>query len=292
MNIAIFGKSFEESSSKYIQQLICFLEENKFGISVYDVFFDFLKKKIKFANDPKLFNKSADIAHTIDFLISIGGDGTILGTLPLVHDSKIPILGINTGRLGFLSSVSAENAVEAIQLLIKKEYDIDQRTVLKVEAGDNNLIEYNFGLNELSVHKKAIQAMITVHTFLNNDFLNSYWADGLIISTTTGSTAYSLSCGGPILLPESKNFVITPIAPHTLTVRPIVVPDNVKIKLKIESRSKKFMLNIDSRTYLIDSSNEITIQKANFNINLIILKNQKFLVTLRNKLMWGIDKRN
>jgi len=215
-----------------------------------------------------------------------------LDTVTLIRDSKIPILGINTGRLGFLSNISIQEIDQAMDALHSKKYTVDERALLKVKTEDNLFGETNFALNELTIHKKDSSSMITIHAYINDQYLNSYWADGLIIATPTGSTAYSLSCAGPIVVPGSENFVITPIAPHNLNVRPIVVSDNSEIKLKIEGRGMQFLASLDSRSETIDSKYELTIVKEKFKIGLIQLENQDFLRTIRNKLMWGIDKRN
>jgi len=293
MNIALYGKSFTECFNSSIQQLVTKLETAKSKIYIYEPFSFFLNKKVKFNSPFYTFNGFNDIKGKIDFLISIGGDGTLLNTITLVRDSGIPVVGINTGRLGFLSSISDKEVVEAIDLILQKKYFLEERSLLKLETKNLIFGDLNFALNELTVMKKDTSSMITINTFVNGEFLNSYWADGLIVATPTGSTAYSLSCGGPIITPESENFIITPIASHNLTVRPIVIPDRYTIKLQITNdRNRRSLISLDSRTQTIENSVELNISRAGFKVNLVRLETEKFFSTIRNKLMWGVDKRN
>jgi NAD+ kinase len=292
MRIAIYGRSFQDNFTPGIQYLFEKLKQLNGEIYIFEAFHSFLKPRVDLSSDVKIFHKHHEIKGKVDFLISIGGDGSLLDTVTLIRDSKIPILGINTGRLGFLSNISIQEIDQAMDALHSKKYKVDERALLKVKTEDNLFGETNFALNELTIHKKDSSSMITIHAYINDQYLNSYWADGLIIATPTGSTAYSLSCAGPIVVPGSENFVITPIAPHNLNVRPIVVSDNSEIKLKIEGRGMQFLASLDSRSETIDSKYELTIVKEKFKIGLIQLENQDFLRTIRNKLMWGIDKRN
>jgi NAD+ kinase len=294
MNIALYGKSFSDDFDNCIQQLVSKLEKEKCGLYIYEPFALFLKKKkVKLSLSTQTFNSFDDITGKLDFLISIGGDGTLLNTITLVRDSGVPIIGINTGRLGFLSSISKEDVIQAIDDILAKKYFLEKRSLLKLKTKQSLFGDWNFALNELTVMKKDTSSMIIINTYVNDEFLNSYWADGLIIATPTGSTAYSLSCGGPIITPESENFIITPIASHNLTVRPIVIPDRYTIKLKVsEERNRRFLVSLDSRSQTIDSSTELNICKADFKVNLVRLGNEEFFSTIRNKLMWGIDKRN
>jgi NAD+ kinase len=293
MKIAFYGKSFSEDAAAYVQQLFSKLEMLEVKLFIYKPFFDFLKKnKIVFISEISLYSKAEELKKPIDFMFSIGGDGTILEVVTIVKNSGIPILGLNTGKLGFLSGISKENCLETIDSLIKKKYSIEHRSLVRLETDKNLFGNLNFALNEVTVQKKETASLIIIKAYINDEYLNSYWADGLIIATPTGSTGYSLSCGGPIITPESENFIITPIATHNLTVRPIVIPDNNVIKLKIECRSKTFLASLDSRSLTFDTSTELTIRKESFKIKLVKLENQNFLNTLRNKLMWGIDKRN
>ena len=291
MKIAIYARSTEDNISKHIQLLFNKLNEHNSELYMYKPFYDFIKGKLAIEGNLKTFSTHSDLHGNINYMLSLGGDGTFLETLTFVRDSEIPVLGINTGRLGFLANVAKEEINEAVNALANKKYTIEKRTLLNVVNPKNLFGEVNYGLNELTILKKESSSMITIHTFINGNFLNSYFADGLIIATPTGSTAYSLSCGGPLIMPGSENFVITPIAPHNLNVRPLVISDNNIITLKVEGRSPNYLLSLDSRNVVIDSSIEITLQKAAFCIHLIQLENQNFYTTIRNKLMWGLDKR-
>jgi NAD+ kinase len=292
MRIAIYGRNFDEGFKEYITKFFSILEQHKVEVFIYKEFFDFLKKEIKFDNrSVKVFSKHQEIRHSVDLMISIGGDGTILDAVTILRDSNIPIVGINTGRLGFLASISKTQIENALKQILKGNYSIEKRSLLKIETSSHIFNDFPYSLNEITV-QKIDSAMITVHVYIDNEFLNTYWADGLIVSTPTGSTAYSLSVGGPIIIPNSGNFVIAPISPHNLTVRPIVLPDTSKLKLKLEARSSNYIASLDHRSIMINNSEEITISKADFNIHLIKLKDTSFYKTLRNKLMWGADRRN
>ena len=293
MNIALYGKSFSESFDSSIQQLVLKLENSKCKLYIYEPFGQFLKKKVNFRSEVYFFKSFKDIKGKVNFLISIGGDGTLLNTITLVRDSGTPIIGVNTGRLGFLSSISQEEIPKAIDLIFQKKYSIEKRSLLKLETKNALFGELNFALNELTIMKKDTSSMITISTYVNDEFLNSYWADGLIVATPTGSTAYSLSCGGPIITPESENFIITPIATHNLTVRPIVIPDKYIIRLKIDDgRNSRFLVSLDSRVQTMDNSIELNISRAGFKVNLVRLEKENFYTAIRNKLLWGADKRN
>ncbi len=294
MKIAIYGRNYNSSFQTNINELFGILESNNIEILLFEPFRDFILKheKINFKNKISLFNNPDDITSDIDFLISIGGDGTFLETIKYVKKHGVPIIGINSGRLGFLADIAKEELSSAIDKIIQKKYTIEERVVLGLETQNNLFGDNNFALNEFTIHKKDSASMITIHTYLNDEFLNSYWADGLIISTPTGSTAYSLSVGGPLILPNSKNFIITPIAPHNLTVRPLVIPDNNVVKLKVEGRINSFLASLDHHSETFDNSIELIVRRANFTVKIINLKNHSFLTTLRNKLMWGLDKRN
>ena len=293
MKIAFYGKSFGEEAIAYVQQLFSKLELLETKLFIYKPFYEFLKKNnIVFISEISLFSAANELKKTIDFMFSVGGDGTILDVITIVKDSGIPILGLNTGRLGFLSSISKDNCLEAIDNLINKKYTIENRSLIRLETKDSLFGGLNFALNEVCIQKVDSESLVTIKVNVNDEYLNSYWADGLIIATPTGSTGYSLSCGGPIVAPESENFIITPIASHNLTVRPIVIPDDNVITLTVEGRSKVFICALDSRKQTIDSSVTLTIRKESFKINLVKLENENFFSTIRNKLMWGIDKRN
>lgn len=292
MQIAIYGRSTNDNTSEYIQQLFHKLNEYKTEILIYEPFYNFLKQKLELTGNIKTFSTHTDLKGKVDAMLSLGGDGTFLETLAFVRDSGIPVLGINTGRLGFLANVAKTEINMAIEALMNKKFSIETRSLLSVTGPKGIFGEVNYGLNELTVMKKDTSSMITINAYINGDYLNSYFADGLIIATPTGSTAYSLSCGGPLVMPGSENFVITPVAPHNLNVRPLVISDNNVITLKVEGRSPNYLVTLDSRSEVIESNIELTIKKASFSAHLIKLENQSFFTTMRNKLLWGLDKRN
>jgi NAD+ kinase len=292
MKVAIYGRSTNDNHTEHIQVLFHKLNENGADIYIYEPFCNFLKQKLEIPSTVKTFNTHEDISEKADYMLSVGGDGTFLETVSFVRDSKIPILGINTGRLGFLANVAKTEIGAAIDALAGKKFSIEKRALLCITKPENLFGEVNYGLNELTILKKDSSAMVTIHTYINGDYLNSYFADGLIVATPTGSTAYSLSCGGPLVMPGSQNFVITPIAPHNLNVRPLVISDNSIITLKVEGRSPNYLVSLDSRSETIDDSTELTLKKADFYIHLIKLENQHYFNTIRNKLLWGLDKRN
>lgn len=294
MNIALFGKTITEDTKPYIQKIVNKLRDVNANIIIYEPYYSNIKSEINFNSNSNIdvFNNYDELPKNTDFLFSIGGDGTLLDTIPLVRDSGILILGINVGRLGFLSGISKEEICDAIDNIIKGEYKIDKRALLKVNTNGNLFGDFNYGLNELSISRKESTSLILIHVYVDNKFLNSYWSDGIIISTPTGSTAYSMSCGGPFITPGSENFVITPIAPHNLTVRPFVIRDDSKITIKVEGRDKNFFISLDSRFKKIDSSVKVEIEKGDFEINLVEMKNKDFFSTIREKLKWGIDIRN
>ncbi|MFO8236320.1 MAG: NAD kinase [Bacteroidales bacterium] len=293
MKVAIYGRKLDISNDQYINQLIDVLRKYHFEIFFYDVFFNSLKLETKYASGVSgLFNGYKDIRPDIDCLISIGGDGTFLDTLALVQDTNIPVIGINYGKLGFLASISKEDDIEnVVKALHEKKYSIERRSLLQVESQNGTLPKFNKALNDMTIQKKESQ-MITVHVYLDGEFLNSYWADGLIIATPTGSTAYSLSVGGPILLPQNTNYIISPISPHNLTIRPIVVPDDCEITLNPEGRSTKYLVTMDHRSEIIKGKISLKVFRADYQMNVIRLQHSNFYNTLRNKLMWGIDRRN
>lgn len=292
MKIAIYGREFNNSVLPFVQEVFNVLDQYKTPVLVYKKYLDFIKDKIKLPDNITVFKQHAELIGQTDVLVSLGGDGTLLDTLSLVRDSGIPVIGINFGRLGFLASINKDDIKKAIEALKNKEYSLDQRTLLNLESTYDLFGEENFALNDITIHRRDNSAMMIIHAYMNNEFVNSYWADGLIIATPTGSTAYSLSCGGPIIYPSSQNFVITPIAPHNLNVRPVIVPDNVSLTFEVEARSAKFLVSCDSRTETVDRSVKVTLNKAKFHVNLIRLNNESYLTTLRNKLLWGIDTRN
>ena len=292
MKVAIYGRFTSDNTSEHIQSLFNKLNDYHAELIIYEPFYKFIEQKVKINGLIKTFNSYADLNKEIDFMLSIGGDGTFLETLTYIRNLGIPVLGINTGRLGFLANVAKTEIGNAIDALAAKKFSIEKRTLLAVTAPNNLFGDISYALNELTIFKKDSSSMITIHTYINGDYLNSYFADGLIIATPTGSTAYSLSCGGPLVMPSSQNFIITPIAPHNLNVRPLVISDNNEIMLKVEGRSSHYLASLDSRSEIIDSSIVLTIKKADFYLPLIKLENQNFFNTIRNKLLWGLDKRN
>ena len=291
MKIAIYGRKFNDSASIYAQQLIDTLLENQVEVIIYAAFHAFLSPRVKLPNSIQTFSRHDEL-QGVNYLISVGGDGTKLDTVTLVRDSGIPIIGINMGRLGFLASIAKQEVKTAVDSLLKGHYSIDKRSLIRLESDNELFGGVNYGLNDVTIHKKDTSSMLIIHTYLNGEFLNSYWADGLIVSTPTGSTGYSLSCGGPIIFPNSENFVITPISPHNLNVRPIVLSDNQVITFEVEGRSSYYLATLDSRTETLHTSTQIAVRKESFQINLIRLSNENYLGTLRNKLMWGLDTRN
>ena len=291
MKIALFGNKFSSTYIKYIKHLIQKLEIENIEIVVHQQFYDFLQDSIDFSDNVNTFERITS-EDNINYLFSIGGDGTLLRAVTYVRESNIPIMGINTGRLGFISSISTDQIDVAVGNVLNGDYKIRSRTVLELETENNLFGTTNFALNEVAIVKKDTSSMIRIDAFIDDEFLNSYWADGLLISTPTGSTGYSLSCGGPIILPGTENVIIAPIAPHNLNVRPIIVNEKSRIRLKVEDRDQLALVSLDSRSRAFDSSLELIIQKADFKINLIEPKDNSFITTIRTKLMWGSDKRN
>ena len=292
MTIAIFGSPYPEYFTKYIQHLIKKLESEKIKIIVEQEFNTFLQNSIRFTSRIDTFDSYEALKNNADFLFSIGGDGTLLKAVTFVRESSIPIMGINTGRLGFISSISADQIDDVINDILRENYKISERTLLELHTENNLFKVKNFALNEVAISKKDTSSMVRVDAFIDEKFLNTYWADGLVVSTPTGSTGYSLSCGGPIIMPGTNNIIITPNAPHNLNVRPIVINDRSIIKLKVEDRDQLALVSLDSRSRAFDSDTELIIKKADFKIRLIQPQNNSFTSTIRNKLMWGLDKRS
>jgi len=292
MTIAIFGSPYPEHFSKYIQHLIKKLETEHIKIIVEEEFNIFLQNNVRFNKEVEVFNSYEALKNNANFLFSIGGDGTLLKAVTFVRDSNIPIMGINTGRLGFISSISTGQIDDAINDILKGNYKINERTLLTLETEKKLFKDKNFALNDVTISKKDTSSMIRIDAFVDGEFLNTYWADGLVVSTPTGSTGYSLSCGGPIIMPGTNNIIITPNAPHNLNVRPIVIDDDSEIKLKVDDRDQLALVSLDSRARAFDSETELTIKKAEFKIKLVQPQNNSFTSTIRNKLMWGLDKRS
>jgi NAD+ kinase len=268
------------------------LEKQKIEPVVFQAFYEQIKDKISLPPDCKTFSLSDDLNSDIEFIISLGGDGTLLDTVTLVREKEIPIMGINFGRLGFLASIGRQEVQAAVKAMAKRTYVVDERTMIHLDANLPLFGSSPYALNELSIHKRDVAPMIKIHTYLNGEFLNTYWTDGLIVSTPTGSTGYSLSCNGPVVFPDTSSFVITPVAPHNLNVRPIVVPDNNIISFEIESRADEIICALDSRREIVSKNVQLAVKRESFCINLVRLSENNFLQTLRNKLTWGLDKRN
>jgi NAD+ kinase len=292
MNIAIYGKTVNPEHLEYFRLLTGKLEECGCRLKVWEPFYQVIKGLQAATPAMETFSSHNEIKGNSDFLFSVGGDGTLLGSIALVRDSGIPVAGINLGRMGFLSSIPKTEIIAAITDIIKGRYRLEKRSLIELKSPVNLFGEMNFALNEVSIFKKDNSSMIVIKVAVNGDYLHSYWADGLIIATPTGSTAYSLSCNGPILTPDSNNFVITPIAPHNLTIRPIVIPDNHVISLSLEGRDRQALISLDSRSADIDPDTEITVAKAGFDVNLVQRFNDNFFSTIRTKLNWGVDIRN
>jgi NAD+ kinase len=294
MKVAIYGQYYQNSTEPIIRDIFVFFNENNVEMIIEESFLKLLYEKQLIKKEYKTFQSHTELDASFDIMISIGGDGTILRAATLVRDSGIPILGINAGRLGFLAMVQKDEIAEFLQLIIEKKYTISERTLISLTGTPDipEISDINFAMNEISVSRKDTTSMITIETYLNDEFLNSYWADGLIISTPTGSTGYSLSCGGPILTPNVSSLVITPIAPHNLNARPLVIPDDTVIRLKVTGREEHYLVSLDSRIASVKNESELTIRKTPFKIKMVEIHEETFLKTLRNKLLWGEDKRN
>jgi NAD+ kinase len=292
--VAIYGQSYSISAEKEIKILLNVLQENNIVCFVEKQFYNLLLEGKILDKIYPTFSHFSDLNDSFDSMLTVGGDGTILRAVTYTRDLNIPILGINTGRLGFLATINKNMIKESIELILKGEYSIQERTLLSVETTPKtaDFSELNFALNEVTIARKNTTSMIGVRTNLNNKYLTNYWADGLIIATPTGSTGYSLSCNGPVISPDSKNLVITPIAPHNLNARPMVISDETTIQLEVDSREKDFLISLDSRIASGPKNTKVFIKKASFTVTSILPKNQSFLQTLRSKLLGGEDTRN
>jgi NAD+ kinase len=292
MKIAIYSRGIKENQHQDILQLLDELSVSNVEPVFYQDFFNQFYSSIDIKSKYSTFNSSSDLDDSIDCIMSLGGDGTLLDTVTFVKDSGIPVMGINYGRLGFLANIGREDLHTAVQALINRTFVLDKRTLIHLDADIPLFDGVHYALNEFTLHKKDSSPMIRIHTYLNGEFLNTYWADGLIVSTPTGSTGYSLSCNGPVVFPDSGSFVITPVSPHNLNIRPIVVPDNNIISFEVEGRTDGFLCTLDSRREIVTKEIQLAVRKEKFCINLIRLNENNFLQTLRNKLSWGLDKRN
>jgi NAD+ kinase len=293
MKVAIYGRVFKKENALFIQRLFDCLFQKDVAFITEEVF---LAQCVNSGIKPRLTNTFTNqkelMSNEIDYMIVLGGDGTILDTMVYMYEKPIPILGINTGRLGFLAGDTSNDISKTIDNLLKGHFSIDYRSVLQLESSAKLFDGVNFALNDFVIHKKDSSSMITIHTYVNGEYLNSYWSDGLIISTPTGSTGYSLSCGGPILYPSANSVVITPIAPHNLNVRPMVISDEHVISFEIEGRSTSFLITLDSRSESITSTVQLAVKRAAFKFPLVRFNEDNYLNTLRSKLMWGHDNRN
>ena len=292
MKVAIYSRVMDWNHRMEIQELFDELAKQKITPVIYRPYFDQIAAGIQLSAAMSTFNDESELDKSIEFLISLGGDGTLLDTVTMVRNKNIPVLGINFGRLGFLASIGKENAVAAVKAMVKRGFVVDKRSLIHLDASEELFGETPYALNEFAIHKKDTSPMIKIHTYLNGEFLNTYWADGLIVSTPTGSTGYSLSCNGPIVFPESSSFVITPVAPHNLNVRSIVVPDNNVISFEVEGRAEDFICALDSRRHVVSKNVQLAVKREAFTMSLIRLNENNFLQTLRTKLMWGLDSRN
>jgi NAD+ kinase len=292
MKVAIYSRVIDDDQYSKVQQLLDELAKENIQPVIYKPFFEMIQSAVRFSDKTTVFSDSKDLTDAIDFLISLGGDGTLLDTVTLVRDKNIPVLGINFGRLGFLASIGSKELHIAVQSLVKRTILIDKRSLIHLDASKPLFGDVPYGLNEFAIHKTDTSPMIKIHTYLNGEFLNTYWADGVIVATPTGSTGYSLSCNGPVVFPESSSFVITPVAPHNLNVRPIIVPDDNIISFEIEGRTDHFICALDSRKELVDKKVQLAVRRESFTLSLVRLNENNFLQTLRNKLSWGLDTRN
>jgi NAD+ kinase len=293
MQVVVYGKQYKDKDLLYVQELFDVLFEEGTTVYVYGPYLKDIKDKVQFKKQVAPFDDSRDFkVHRIDVVIVLGGDGTMLHAISLVRDSGVPMLGINLGRMGFLASIEKKMIRESILKLKRGQFLIEERSMLYLESSPGLFGDMPYALNDCTLLKRDTSSMITVHTFLNGDYLNSYWADGIVIATPTGSTGYSLSCGGPVIFPDSKNFVITPVAPHNLNVRPIVLSDESVISFEIEGRADNFICTLDSRFELINAHHQLAVRKNDFPIRLVQLQDITFLNTLRDKLAWGADIRN
>ncbi len=291
MKIAIYSRGGETVRQEDLMLLLNELEKQKISCYMHHDFFEQVKHLFQFNQYPT-FMEAGDLDDSFECVISMGGDGTLLDTLTFIRDSNIPVLGINFGRLGFLATIGKHELTNTVTALINRTYAVDKRSLIHLDASIPLFGKTPYALNEFAIHKRDTSSMIRIHTYLNGEFLNTYWADGIIVSTPTGSTGYSLSCNGPILFPESGSFIITPVAPHNLNVRPIVIPDDSIVSFEIEGRTDQFICALDSRREIVNKDIQLAVKKEAFTIGLLRLSENSYLQTLRGKLSWGLDKRN
>ena len=291
MRIALYGKAFGSDYDELMREVLQILMDNNVDVMVYKPFWNDIKQCFDTSMKYRFFENNL-VKGDADMLFSFGGDGTILDSVPIIRDSEVPVLGINTGNLGFLSSVSAKDACNAVRNILLGKYEIERRTLIKIKDENDVFNGINYALNEISILRKNNGSLIIVNVYIDDKLLNTYWADGIILATPTGSTAYSMSVGGPIMTPNTDSFLITPIAAHNLSVRPVVIPDRSKIKIKVEGRCESFALGLDSRNRLMDKTVIVEVEKADFSFNMVKMFGEDFFGTIRNKLLWGNDVRN
>lgn len=293
MKIGIYGYPVSPENKQFILQFCEYLKASETEVYMFELFCRFLEDDFDFKPHVKgYFTDYSDVPEDLDIMFSIGGDGTVLKTVSIIRDKDIPIVGINSGRLGFLANISKTQLEKVMKLIFKGNYTIEKRALLELHSNGKLFKNFNIALNEITVHKKDTSSMIAIDTIVNGELLTTYWADGLIISTPTGSTAYSLSVGGPIVMPQSRNIIIAPIAPHNLTMRPIVLPDDVEVKLRMHGRDNSFLATLDYRSEDFDGNDELVIRRAKYDMPMVKLPDTSFYKTIRNKMMWGLDKRN
>lgn len=292
MLVAIYNRTFENDNIPLLLNILQKIYDHNIQMVFFKDFYERIGPHLTFPCTPTLFSAKKDLPRHVDMLFSLGGDGTLLDTITYVGNSNIPIIGINLGRLGFLAAISENELDSAILSLVRGSYTIDKRTLIHLDSSVPLFDGAPYALNEFTLHRKDSSSMIKIHTYLNGEFLNTYWADGLIVATPTGSTGYSLSCGGPVVFPQTSSFVITPVAPHNLNTRSIVVPDDNVISFEVEGRAEQYLCTLDARTEAITSSVQLAVKKENFTISLVRPDEHNFLNTIRQKLYWGIDRRN
>lgn len=293
MKVLIYSQRFKAADRPFVEKLLHKLEAESIQYAFFEPFHKLLIVKYpEYKNFEVISSKESLSKNQFDFVLSLGGDGTILSAVTLVQDAEIPICGINLGRLGFLATIEKTKIDDAVEKLVRGEFRIEARTMLHLESNIPIFDGCNFALNDFTLHKRDTSSMMIIHTYVNGDFINSYWSDGLVVSTPTGSTGYSLSCGGPIVFPSSANFIITPVAPHNLNVRPVTISDDSEISFKIEGRSKNYLCTLDSRSVKVTAKFELSVRKNNFVANIVLLDDITFIQTIRKKLNWGLDTRN
>lgn len=293
MKIAIYSRFLKKGHIPFVQILFDILAQRDAELFIFEEYYKSFDDQIKIQQKLEFFKEHEDFkVQNIDFMISLGGDGTILDVVTIVRDTGVPIMGINLGRLGFLAMIEKTRIEQAFDAIYSDSFILDQRSILYLESSPSIFGDKNFALNDFTILKRDTSSMVIIHTYVNGEFLNSYWADGIIVATPTGSTGYSLSCGGPIIFPKSGNFIITPVAPHNLNVRPIVLSDNAVISFEVEGRAKNFLCTLDSRYETIDTHFQLAVRKADFQVNLVRFTDRNFLYMIREKLKWGIDSRN